>query len=98
VLMNVVKHARAHKVDVTLANLDHTVRIEVRDDGIGFERARAEAGNESSGGLGLFTVRERLEYFGGSLETESAPGQGSRVTLTAALTSREAIGKESTHR
>lgn len=92
VLMNVIKHANAHKVDVTLANLDDKVRIEVRDDGIGFERARANAGGESSGGMGLFTVRERLEYFGGSLETESAPCKGSRIILTAALTSREAIG------
>jgi len=61
VLMNVIKHANAHKVDVTLANLDDTVRIEIRDDGIGFERARADAGGESLGGMGLFTVRERLE-------------------------------------
>lgn len=61
--------------------------------GIGFERARAEAGSESSGGLGLFTVRERLEYFGGSLEIESRPGEGSRVILAAALTSRGGLGQ-----
>ena len=33
------------------------------------------------GGFGLFTIRERLEYLGGSLAIESAPGQGSRFTL-----------------
>jgi len=94
VLLNVIKHANAHKVNVTLANLDDTVRIEIRDDGIGFERARADAGGESLGGMGLFTVRERLEYFGGSLETESAPCKGSRVVLTVALTGKEALDKE----
>jgi signal transduction histidine kinase len=93
VLMNVIKHARARKVDVTLAYLDDSVRVEVLDDGMGFDLAAVEAGNESSGGLGLFTVRERLEYFGGSLKAESTPGGGSRVTLTAALADREAPGR-----
>lgn len=85
VLMNVIKHARARRVDVTLVRPDDTVRVEICDDGIGFERARAEAGDKQSMGLGLFTVRERLEHFGGSLEIESAPDRGSRVVLTAAL-------------
>ena len=93
-LMNVIKHAQAQKVNVILVNLGDTVRVEVADDGIGFDRSRAEKDTESSGGLGLFTVRERLEHFGGSLEIESEPGKGSRVTLTAALAGREGTGKE----
>jgi PAS domain S-box-containing protein len=94
VLINVIKHAQAQNVEVTFVNLEDTVRVEVRDDGIGFDRTRAEKDKESSGGLGLFTVRERLEYFGGSLEIESEPGKGSRVILTAALTNRVGTGKE----
>ncbi|MHC4300708.1 MAG: sensor histidine kinase, partial [Planctomycetota bacterium] len=94
VLINVVKHAQAHSVGVTLVNLNGTVRIEVRDDGIGFERSRADKTREPSAGLGLFTVRERLEYLGGSLEIESEPDKGSRVILTAALTSREGSARE----
>jgi len=94
VLINVIKHAGAQKVHVTLANLDDTVRVEVLDDGAGFDPASIEPGNESSGGLGLFTVRERLEYFGGSLEIESEPGKGSRVVLVVALTDRETFDKE----
>jgi len=93
VLMNVIKHARAQNVNVTLANIDNTVMVEIHDDGIGFDRARAEAGEESSSGLGLFTVRERMEYFSGSLQTESTPGKGSRVVLTAALTAHKKPGK-----
>lgn len=53
VLMNVIKHARARRVSVTLVRPDDTVRVEVCDDGIGFERAGAEAGNKSSRGPGL---------------------------------------------
>ena len=94
VLINVIKHANAQKVNIALANLNDTVRIEIQDDGMGFDRARAEAGGGSPGGMGLFTVRERLEYFGGSLETESSPCKGSRVILTAALTGKEAHNKE----
>ena len=61
---------------------------------IGFERSRADEDKETSAGLGLFTVRERLEYFGGSLEIESESGEGSRVIPTAALTDREGSIKE----
>ena len=94
VLINVIKHAEARNVVVTLTNLEDTIRVEVADDGIGFDRARAGKDEEASDGLGLFTVRERLEYFGGSLDIESEPGKGSRVVLTAALASRQGADKE----
>jgi len=81
-LMNVIKHAKAQNVTVKLINQDHIVQVEVKDDGVGFEQTR----EEPSSGLGLFTIRERMEYFGGSLKTESTPGKGTRVILSAVLT------------
>ncbi len=98
VLVNTIKHAKAHEVSVTFAYLDHEVKVEVRDDGIGFDRARAEADEETSGGLGLFTIRERLEYFGGSLEIESEPDKGSCVAFAAALTDGGELNKETEHK
>ncbi|MHC4120404.1 MAG: sensor histidine kinase, partial [Planctomycetota bacterium] len=91
VLINVVKHAQAHSVGVTLVNLNGTVRIEVRDDGIGFERSRADKTREPSAGLGLFTVRERLEYLGGSLYRRTdqprriCQGEGRKMSVTILL-------------
>ena len=87
-LMNVIKHAQAKKVHVSVTNVNDMVEIEVADDGIGFEAAKSDKSNKDSGGLGLFTIRERLEYFGGSVKIESKPGSGSRVVLTVALTNQ----------
>lgn len=89
VLMNVIKHAKAQEVKVAIAYLNDEIRIEVSDDGIGFERTTPGESGQSSSGLGLFTVRERLQYFGGSLAIESEPGNGTRAVLTAALTKRQ---------
>jgi PAS domain S-box-containing protein len=88
VLMNILKHAQAKNVNVGLTRTDAIVTVEVQDDGIGFEQDEIKADGESPGGLGLFTIRERMEHFGGSLQIESTPGKGTRVILTAALTDR----------
>ncbi len=54
------------------------VVVRVEDDGAGFDPA---AGGSGSGGLGLFSVRERTEHVGGRFEVDSSPGRGTRVTL-----------------
>ena len=40
-------------------------------------------------GFGLFSIRERMEHFGGNLDVESKPGQGTRITLTMPLKRQE---------
>ncbi len=77
-LTNVRKHARAHRVRLTLSYLDDATLLDVCDDGIGFELA-APARNGSGGGFGLAGMRERLAAHGGTLTIESAPGQGTTV-------------------
>ena len=59
-----------------------TVRIAVRDKGIGFIAAAAPGPGHS---FGLFTIRERLRSLGGQCDVESAPGAGTTVVLTAPL-------------
>jgi signal transduction histidine kinase len=80
-LANARKHARAHRVRLTLSYLDHATLLDVRDDGIGFDPAGPA--RNGPGGFGLAGMRERLAAHGGTLTVESAPGQG--TTVTAAL-------------
>ncbi|GAB4209444.1 MAG: hypothetical protein OHK0022_40520 [Roseiflexaceae bacterium] len=70
---NVVKHARASRVDVRL-DCGPCVVLEVRDDGQGFDPQGSFPGH-----LGLKSMRERAERLGGRVTIQSAPGQGTTV-------------------
>lgn len=83
-LNNAVKHARARRAEVRAGIEGGWLWLSVRDEGVGFDPARADR-SSAAGGFGLFSVRERLEYLGGRLEVDSAPGRGTRVTLWAPL-------------
>jgi two-component system, NarL family, sensor histidine kinase DevS len=72
-LTNVVKHARAERVDLLVSMNGHAVTVSVRDDGVGFDPAT------TSEGFGLVGMRERLELVGGHVQVSSAPGQGTEV-------------------
>ena len=74
-LNNVLKHARASRVRVLLEAADGRVRLEVTDDGVGFEPAGA------SGGLGLAGIRERADRLGATLQVDSGPGAGTRIVV-----------------
>ncbi len=82
-LMNVVKHAKAKNALVKASPAGEKVRIEVIDDGIGFDKRQAFRSDIRSGGFGLFSIRERLRHFGGHLLIRSRPGQGTTVIITA---------------
>lgn len=83
-LANVERHADAHRVVLTLCAARSRsrleVRLEVRDDGRGFDPASGprDAAREG-GGFGLVAMRERLEAVAGSLVVESSPGHGTAV-------------------
>lgn len=79
-LHNTVKHALATRVQVTLREEPDAVRLEVADDGIGFDPDR-----EFPGHLGLQSMQERAERLGGTLQVTSAPGQGTRVVACLPL-------------
>jgi len=84
-LINVVKHAEARRIEVAMSRLNDEVRITVHDDGTGFDAARLAFKPGRQGGFGLFSLRERLEYMGGSLVVESAPGAGTKACLALVL-------------
>jgi len=83
-LVNVVKHSQAQRVDVSVSREEGQILIRLQDDGIGFVRDKVVVG-QRTGGFGLFSIRERLSQMGGSLEIDSSPGQGCRSLLRAPL-------------
>ena len=85
ILFNVIKHARANKVKVFIKVIDGNIRIRVEDDGVGFKPEEVAANAFVQSKFGLFSIQERLEYFGGNMEIDSCPGQGCRITLIAPL-------------
>ena len=75
-LTNVVKHAQAGRVSISLVRKDGSVSAVVEDDGRGFEpgAARPDA-------LGLVGMRERASLVGGRISIESGPGRGTTVAV-----------------
>lgn len=83
-LNNVVRHANATSAVIRVRASGRSLRVEVEDDGVGFQPDRvAHAG--ASGAFGLFSIRERLAYVGGQLELVSTPGKGTRAVIEAPL-------------
>jgi signal transduction histidine kinase len=80
---NVIKHAEASKVEIRSSWKDEGFEIEVRDDGRGFDPETFERDSSDSCCFGLFNIRERLSYLGGTFTIDSSPGAGTRVTVTA---------------
>jgi signal transduction histidine kinase len=80
-LFNAVKHARPKEVSVAVGNVEGGMEISVRDDGCGFDASQLFQYRGKRIGLGLFSIKERIEYLGGSMEIDSKPGQGTRVNL-----------------
>lgn len=84
-LVNVVKHAQAHNIEVSMRREGMNLKVEVGDDGVGFQVPQTEPRRREGGGFGLFSIRERLRPLGGLLEVQSAPGAGTHVILTVPL-------------
>ena len=77
-LTNVVRHARAQEVWVTLRCGDELC-LSIRDDGIGFDVAAAQRRALQGESLGLLGMRERVSIVGGRLTISSSPGKGAHV-------------------
>jgi hypothetical protein len=61
------------------------MEVIVEDNGVGFAPDKLGASSGKMEGFGLFSIRERLNYFNGSMEIESTPGEVTRVILTLPL-------------
>jgi len=78
-LNNVLKHARASRVEITLGRSGSEYVMSVADDGVGFAAAEESAGRHA--GLGMVTMRERSQAVGGRFEVRGVPGDGTRLTV-----------------
>jgi len=76
-ISNVLKHANATQIEVSLEGRDGYVRLRVEDDGQGFEPDAASQKEAQTWGLKI--MRERIESIGGKVQIESEPGVGTRV-------------------
>ncbi len=74
-LNNVIRHSHALAATVDLHPMDGGLLLAVRDDGIGFD----PAGGRTRRSLGLASMRERVKLLNGTLDVESAPGQGTAI-------------------
>jgi len=79
-LNNVLKHARASQVTVSLHQHQDSVYLEIADDGVGFDLATAR----DRGGFGLRCMEERTAELGGKLQVKSSLGEGTKVKVEIA--------------
>ncbi len=93
-LTNVARHANASTVKVHLALGSDTIRLEIRDNGRGFDPSAVVAPG-SIGGRGLVGMRERVELLGGTLRIEGSPGVGTQVIVDLPLMSLSEDGDDS---
>ncbi|MCG2612762.1 PAS domain S-box protein [Terrimonas sp. NA20] len=83
-LNNIIKHANAANVTIVLSATDNGIRVEITDDGQGFDTALQRKG------IGLSNIQSRAELYNGSMEVVSAPGEGCRLVVEFA--GREGMG------
>lgn len=77
---NIVRHAKAESAYICLEFQEKSIIIQIEDDGIGFDTSREFSYNELGQGLGILGMRERAELLKGTLEIDSKPGSGTRIT------------------
>jgi signal transduction histidine kinase len=81
-LFNVVKHAQTSHARIVMCIIDDEFVLRVEDNGIGFDSSQlTDEERSDSGGFGLYSIRERLNLFGGKVTIVSQPGNGTQVVL-----------------
>jgi signal transduction histidine kinase len=75
-LNNIAKHSQADRVYISLWKQDGKIELTIEDNGIGFDP------ETSRKGLGLVSMKERVEFSGGMLAIESDLGSGTTIRAT----------------
>jgi len=79
---NIIKHAGASKVRVSLHRIDEELHLLIEDNGRGFDPDSIQCGEGQCRGLGLFSMKERASLSGGSYQLDSTPGHGTRIAVS----------------
>ncbi|WP_304233170.1 sensor histidine kinase [Jiulongibacter sediminis] len=81
-VQNVIKHANAKKLSVSLYQNTEVYTLELTDDGQGFEVEKKFRSNGFQSGSGLANLKNRAELINGKLDIASTPGQGTTLKLS----------------
>jgi signal transduction histidine kinase len=79
-LNNIAKHSTAKLVNLSLSRVACTIFLKIEDNGIGFDPEAVLSMENSKKGLGLTSMKERVELSGGVFHIESAAGQGTSIS------------------
>ena len=91
-IVNIIKYAEANSIIVSIETNDNDITISVADDGVGFDTSDEERLRyDRNHGFGLFSIKERLESFGGSMKIHSKIGRGTKVTMKMPMTQEEKV-------
>lgn len=77
-LINAIRHARASELKLSLLQDDSRCAASLTDDGMGFDLAATRGGSH----YGLRIMRDRIEKVGGEMSIDTAPGKGTRISIT----------------
>ena len=80
-LSNIVKHSNASRAELRIDFDEAQIRIEITDNGIGFDVPKSPTDFAQNGHFGLLGIRERADLIGARLEVESSTGKGTRLTV-----------------
>ncbi|WP_106766937.1 sensor histidine kinase [Paenibacillus faecalis] len=83
-MSNTLRHAKADRMDIRIQRKQNTVRVTLRDDGVGFE-----ADEKKQASYGLSTMQERVTELGGSIQFITAPGKGTRIEISVPIVDEE---------
>jgi signal transduction histidine kinase len=95
-LSNVARHSHASHAEVNIVDLDGTIRMEIKDDGIGFE-VEGKSCAKKTIRLGLLGMKERIEMIGGSFFIESAPGKSTTIRVEIPPTAASTLFNSGIH-
>lgn len=97
---NSIKYAEANFILVSIKKTTDLLSISVTDDGKGFdiEKTAQKPKGGSEGGMGLFFMKERMEYINGRVFINSAPNKGTRVVINYPLHTNNTSQKENTNK
>lgn len=83
---NVAKHAQATRARITVSYSDDAVRVDIVDNGVGFDVKAVESRPAGLGHIGLSAMKRRAEEVSGEVVIESSPGNGTAVSVSVPLT------------
>jgi len=94
---NIARHALARNVRIAFTLAGDAAQVAIEDDGIGFDMVAVTLSPDSGRGLGLLGMQERVALLGGEFSIDSAPGYGTRISITVPASASTGSAPGDTH-